>query len=162
MCEDQTYTDLHLVAGDGQIFAAHQVCALSNVIQFQFTRIPKTLFICEGWYTHLRSLHMQSWFVYYTFIVLIDGMKWCVFYVELSYILNVFLCLNVELFVVFINIYKHGIHFICWPNYFDCRLSHTNSTSDYKNCVQSKLNRLKMKTIISIILLLITTQYYIC
>ena len=26
MCEDQTYTDLHLVAGDGQIFAAHQVC----------------------------------------------------------------------------------------------------------------------------------------
>ena len=25
MCEDQTYTDLHLVAGDGQIFAAHQV-----------------------------------------------------------------------------------------------------------------------------------------
>ena len=60
MCEDQTYTDLHLVAGDGQIFAAHQVCALSNAIQFQFTRIPKTLFICEGWYTHLRSLHVQS------------------------------------------------------------------------------------------------------
>ena len=25
MCEDQTYTDLHLVAKDGQIFAAHQV-----------------------------------------------------------------------------------------------------------------------------------------
>lgn len=25
MCEDQTYTDLHLVAGDGQIFAAHQI-----------------------------------------------------------------------------------------------------------------------------------------
>ena len=113
MCEDQTYTDLHLVAGDGQIFAAHQVCALSNMIQFQFTRIPKTLFICEGWYTHLRSLHMQSWFVYYTYIVLIDGMKWCVFYVELSYILNVFLCLNVELFVVFINIYEHSIPFIC-------------------------------------------------
>ena len=29
MCEDQTYTDLHLVAGDGQIFAAHQVNALT-------------------------------------------------------------------------------------------------------------------------------------
>jgi hypothetical protein len=25
MCEDHTYTDLHLVAGDGQIFAAHQI-----------------------------------------------------------------------------------------------------------------------------------------
>ena len=33
MCEDQTYTDLHLVAGDGQIFAAHQVSTHRTIHQ---------------------------------------------------------------------------------------------------------------------------------
>jgi hypothetical protein len=69
MCEDQTYTDLHLVAGDGQIFAAHQVCtALTISIRIEFTRhnsnINQSLFICEGWiYIYTVYMQTQYWFI---------------------------------------------------------------------------------------------------
>ena len=82
MCEDQTYTDLHLVAGDGQIFAAHQVCNesilyknLSKLNSIQPASIAvyqsyKTLFICEGWnthFTHAATCKRLSvyWFIAY-------------------------------------------------------------------------------------------------
>ena len=58
MCEKQTYSDLHLVAGDGQIFAAHQVCTTLTIsIRIQFIRqynITKVCLFVKVGYTFTR------------------------------------------------------------------------------------------------------------
>ena len=63
MCEDQTYTDLHLVAGDGQIFAAHQVYLTRIRIQFDTDNTTLCLF-CEGYAFTLFTCR-GYWFVVY-------------------------------------------------------------------------------------------------
>ena len=111
MCEDQTYTDLHLVAGDGQIIAAHQVCtALTISIRIQFTRqsnITKVCLFVKVGYTFTRCTcrlsigllyverYIENWYeIMYTMYLIKIMNVWLFFWCGSTFLKSILMVTN--------------------------------------------------------------------